>query len=416
MLYASPNIATSQRLVPLNVGTPTFQRAPGEATGTFAIEIAMDELAYKLQMDPIALRLKNYAEVDPTSKKKFTSKHLRECYEQGAQKFGWNKRNPEPRSTRDGRYLLGWGMATATYPANSAPAMCLVRLRPDGRVLVASGTQDLGTGMYTIMAQVAAATLKLPMDRIDAKLGDTDYPKAPVSGGSMSSASVTPAVQAACQQVILKLLTLATSDEQSPFHNAQPDELEFTNGKIVAKKNHARAESYLELIARNGHQPIAATAAAQPDNNAEQYSAHSFGAVFAEVAVDEAVGMPRMRRVVGIYDIGTLLNERTGHSQLIGGIVWGVSLALAEATHIDTRNGRAVNNNLAEYHVPVNLDIGEIDVSVIGIPDKVFNTIGARGIGEIGITGSGAAIANAIYHATGKRIRKAPITPDLLMA
>jgi xanthine dehydrogenase YagR molybdenum-binding subunit len=254
------------------------------------------------------------------------------------------------------------------------------------------------------------------MDRIDAKLGDTDYPKAPVSGGSMSSASVMPAVQAACQQAILKLLTLATSDEQSPFHNAQPDELEFTDGRIVAKKDHARTESYLDLIARNGHQPIAATAAAQPDNSAEQYSAHSFGAVFAEVAVDEAVGMPRVRRIVAVYDIGTLLNEKTGHSQLIGGIVWGVSLALAEATHIDPRNGRAVNNNLAEYHVPVNLDIGEIDVSTIGIPDKVFNTIGARGIGEIGITGAGAAIANAVYHATGKRIRKAPITPDLLMA
>ncbi|MGC2300157.1 MAG: xanthine dehydrogenase family protein molybdopterin-binding subunit [Acidobacteriaceae bacterium] len=416
MLYASPNITTSQRLVPLNVGTPTFQRAPGESTGTFALEIAMDELAYKLQMDPIALRLKNYAEVDPTSKKKFTSKHLRACYEQGAQKFGWGKRNPEPRTTRDGRYFVGWGMATATYPANRAPAMCLVRLLPDGHVLVASGTQDLGTGMYTVMAQVAAATLKLPMDRIDAKLGDTEYPKAPVSGGSMSSASVTPAVQAACQQVILKLLTLATRDEESPFHNAQPDELEFTDGQVVAKKNHARAESYLDLIARNGHQPIEATASAQPDNSAEQYSAHSFGAVFAEVAVDESIGMPRVRRVVAVYDIGTLLNEKTGHSQLIGGIVWGVSLALAEVTHIDPRYGRAVNNNLAEYHVPVNLDIGAIEVSTIGIPDKVFNPVGARGIGEIGITGSGAAVANAIYHATGKRIRKAPITPDMLMA
>jgi xanthine dehydrogenase YagR molybdenum-binding subunit len=266
------------------------------------------------------------------------------------------------------------------------------------------------------MTQVAAATLKLPMDRIDAKLGDTDLPKAPVSGGSMSSASVMPAVQAACQQVILKLLTLATCDEQSPFHNARADDLEFTGGKIVAKTDHGRAEPYLDLLARNGHQPIEATAAGQPDDSTGQYSAHSFGAVFAEVAVDEAVGMPRVRRVVGVYDVGTLLNERTGHSQLIGGIVWGVSLALTEATHIDPRYGRAVNNNLAEYHVPVNLDIGAIDVSVIGIPDKLFNPLGARGIGEIGITGCGAAIANAVYHATGKRIREAPITPDLLMA
>lgn len=415
MLYASPNIATAQRLVPLNVGTPTFQRAPGESTGTFALEIAMDELACKLQMDPVALRLKNYAEADPTSRKKFTSKHLRECYEQGAQKFGWSRRNPQPRSTRDGRYLLGWGMATATYPANRMAAMCLVRLQPDGRVLVASGTQDLGTGTYTIMAQVAAATLKMPMDRIDSKLGDTDFPKAPVSGGSMSAASVMPAVQAACQQAILKLLTLAGSDQQSPFHQIQPDELEFRDGKVVSKKDPSRSESYVDLLARHGGQPISATAAAQPDSDAEQYSAHSFGAVFAEVAVDQTIGMPHVRRVVGVYDIGTLLNEKTGRSQLIGGIVWGVSLALEEATHIDPRYGRAVNNNLAEYHVPVNRDIGAIDVSVINTPDKVFNPLGARGIGEIGITGSGAAVANAIYHATGKRIRKAPITPDLLI-
>ena len=416
MLYASPNITTSQRLVPLNVGTPTFQRAPGEATGTFALEIAMDELACKLNMDPVALRLKNYAEKDPTTTKAFTSKHLRECYQRGAERFGWAKRNTQPRSTREGYQLIGWGMATATYPANRSAAMCLVRFEPDGHVTVASGTQDLGTGTYTIMAQVAAATLKLPIDKVDAKLGDTTLPKAPVSGGSMSAASVTPAVQAACEQVLLKLLTLATTNAQSPFHGAQPDELAFSNGNIFRKSAPHRSESYLALMARNGNQPISATASAQPDPDTEQLSAHSFGAVFAEVAVDEAIGMPQVRRVVAVYDVGTLLNEKTGYSQFIGGIVWGVSLALHEAAHVDPRDGRIVNNNLAEYHVPVNADIGNIDVSVIGIPDKKFNPLGARGIGEIGITGSGAAVANAIYHATGKRIRQAPITPDLLMA
>ena len=416
MLYASPNISTSQKLVPLNVGTPTFQRAPGESTGTFALEIAMDELAYKLKMDPIQLRLKNYAQIDPTSSKPFSSKQLKECYEQGAERFGWTKRNPQPRSHREGHSLIGYGMATATYPANRSAAMAMVRFEPNGRVTVACGSQDLGTGTYTIMAQVAAVTLNLPIKLIDAQLGDSRMPKAPVSGGSQSAASVTPAVQAAARQAQLKLLTLASGDASSPVHGVSTHELDFKNGKIFRKTNPAESESYTALLARNGNQPVSATAAAQPDQDIEQFSTHSWGAVFAEVAVDEAFGMPHVRRVVAVYDIGTLLSGKTGKSQLIGGIVWGVGLALFESTHTDSRNGRPVNNNLAEYHVPVNADIGEIDVSVLNIPDKKFDPLGARGIGEIGITGAGAAVANAIYHATGKRIREAPITPDKLMS
>ncbi len=416
MLYGCPNIATSQKLVPLNVGTPTFQRAPGEATGTFALEIAMDELAYKLNMDPVELRLKNYAEIDPTDSKHFSSKHLKECYQQGAERFGWAKRNPQPRSHREGDNLIGYGMATATYPANRSEAMALVQFEPNGRVTVASGSQDLGTGTYTIMAQVAAATLKLPIDVIDARLGDTRLPKAPVSGGSQSAASVCPAVQAAAQQAQLKLLTLAGSGASSPFHGASLEDLDFKDGNIFRKSKSDDSIHYTKLLTANGNQPVGATASAQPDQDAEQYSLHSWGAVFAEVAVEEAYGMPHVRRVVAVYDVGTLLSGKTGRSQLIGGIVWGVSLALHESTHIDARDGRPVNNNLAEYHVPVNADIGEIDVSCLNIPDKKFDPLGARGIGEIGITGAGAAVANAIYHATGKRIREAPITPDKLMA
>ncbi len=416
MLYASPNIATSQKLVPLTVGTPTFQRAPGEATGTFALEVALDELACRLNMDPVELRLKNYAQTDPTSHKAFSSKHLRECYARGSERFGWAKRNPQSRSLKDGHHWIGWGMATATYPANRSAASASVTFEPDGRVTVVSGSQDLGTGTYTIMAQVAAATLNLPIGQIDAKLGDTTMPKAPVSGGSQSAASVTPAVQAAAQQAQLKLFTLAANDPHSPFHGAQPAELELDNGRIHRKAHAGDSESFTELLARNGGQPLGATATSQPEQDAEQYSAHSFGAVFAEVAVDESLGMPHVRRITAVYDIGTLLSGKTGKNQLIGGIVWGVSLALHEATHIDGKTGRAVNNNLAEYHVPVNADIGEIDVSCLDIPDKKFNPLGARGIGEIGITGVAAAVANAIYHATGKRIRETPITPDLLMA
>ena len=416
MLYASPNIETSQKLVALNVGTPTFQRAPGEATGTFALEIAMDELAEKLKMDPIALRLKNYARRDPTSRKDFSSKHLQECYARGASRFGWSKRSSKPRSTREGHLLVGMGMATATYSANRSAAMAMVRFEQNGRITVASGTQDLGTGTYTIMAQVAAAALDLPIGMIDAKLGDSELPKAPVSGGSQSTASVMPAVQAAAEQAKLKLFTAMVSDTTTPFHDAQPEDLDFKGGKIFLKKSPSGASvAYPDYVAKAG-QAISAMGSAQPEQDTEQFSTHSWGAVFAEVAVDETLGMPHVRRVTAVYDIGTLLNEKTGKSQLIGGIVWGVSLALHESTHIDMRSGRPVNANLAEYHVPVNADIGEIDVSVLNIADKKFNPLGARGIGEIGITGTAAAVANAIYNATGKRLRDAPITPDKLMA
>ncbi|MGH9529719.1 MAG: xanthine dehydrogenase family protein molybdopterin-binding subunit [Terriglobales bacterium] len=416
ILYACPNVATSHRLVPLNLGTPTFQRAPGEATGTFALEVAMDELAYKLNMDPLQLRLANYADEDPQSKKPFSGKHLRECYAQGAEKFGWSRRNPEPRSTKDGELLIGWGMATATYPGNRAPASALVRFQPNGRVLVASGTQDLGTGTYTIMSQVASDALGIPIKLIDVKLGDTNLPKAPVSGGSMSAASVTPAVKAAATQARLKILTMAANDPQSSLHGADVEELDFKDGKVFRKSSPDQAESFTAIIARNGSQAIEATAEAQPEQDAQRFSAHSFGAVFAEVSVDPDLGIARVRRVVGVYDIGKLLNKKTGASQFIGGIVWGISIALFEEVHVDPHTGRIVNANLAEYHVPVNADIPEIDVSVIDIPDMNFNPLGARGIGEIGITGVAGAVANAIYHATGKRLRDVPITPDKLIA
>jgi xanthine dehydrogenase YagR molybdenum-binding subunit len=416
VLYASPAIETSQRLVALNVGTPTFQRAPGESTGTFALEIAMDELAEKLKMDPIQLRLKNYAEKDPTSNKAFSSKNLRQCYEQAADRFGWSKRNPQPRSMKQGHELIGWGMATATYSANRSAASARVSFEPSGRVSVACGSQDLGTGTYTIMAQIAAATLKLPIEIIDAKLGDSTMPKSPVSGGSQTSASIGPAVQAAAQQAQLALFAAAAGDKNSLFYNAPPQDLQFENGVVTWKSKPGANADFKEIISRNGNQPIGATASAEPDQDAQQCSTHSWGAVFAEVSVDETLGMARARRIVGIYDVGTLLNEKTGKSQLLGGIIWGVSLALHEEAHLDLRSGRIVNNNLAEYHFPVNADIGEIEVAALNIPDTKFNPLGSRGIGEIGITGAAAAVANAIYHATGKRLRSAPITPDQLMA
>jgi xanthine dehydrogenase YagR molybdenum-binding subunit len=381
VMYACPNVSTMHRLVQLNLGTPTYARAPGVATGTYAIEVAMDELAYALRMDPVALRQANYAEVDPHSKLPFTAKHLDECYSRGAERFGWSKRSPEPGSMREeGSGLrIGWGLATETYPANRRPASALVRMKPDGRVLVASGTHEIGGGTYSILTQVAAETLGISPDRIDVQLGDTLLPDAPISAGSMTTASVAPAVQAAATQLKAKLQARNAGSDSNP-------------------------SEVIEAVAKVG-----------PDETLKQKaSSHSFGAVFAEVAVDPELGTVKVRRIVAVYDVGKVLNEQTGRSQFIGGIIWGISLALHENTLVDARTGRVANGNLSEYHVPVNADIGEIDVSALNIPDTVFNSVGVRGIGEIGITGTAAAISNAVFHATGIRVRDLPITLDKL--
>jgi xanthine dehydrogenase YagR molybdenum-binding subunit len=415
VMYACPNVETISRLVPLNLGTPTYMRAPGVATGTYALEVAMDELAYKLNMDPLALRLANYSEVDPHSKKPFTEKSLRQCYSRAAERFGWARRKPEPRSMRDGSTLIGWGMATETYPGKGLPCAAMVRLRPDGSVLVASGTQEIGNGIYTVMTQVAADTLGLSEERIEARLGDTLLPEAPISAGSMSTVSVGPAVQAAAADARRKLLELAANDARSPVHGAPVEELEFRDGKVFLKPSPQKAEAFTALLARNGNQPIEGTAQLKPQPVQKEYSCHSFGAVFAEVAVDADLGMTRVRRVVAVFDVGKIMNAKLARSQFIGGIVWGVGLALYEDSHVDSRYGRITNANFADYLVPVNADIGEIDVTALDIPDTKLDSLGARGIGEIGITGTGAAIANAIYHATGKRVRDLPITPDKLL-
>lgn len=415
VMYACPNVATIHRLVQLNMGTPTYMRAPGVATGTYAVEVAMDELAYELKMDPLQLRLLNYTDVDPHTKIPFTEKHLRECYSQAAERFGWSKRNHEPRSMRDGSQLIGWGMATETYPGKNLPSGALVRLQPDGRILVAAGSQEIGTGMYTVMTQVAADVLGISPSLIDARLGDTNYPEAPISAGSMSTASVGPAVQQAAIQVRQKLLQMAIGDSRSPIYGAGPEDADLKDGKIFLKSAPGKSEPYSTFILRNGNQPIEAIAKVKPQLNEKEFSCHSFGAIFAEVAVDPDLGMVRTRRIIAVYDVGKVINEKLARSQFIGGIVWGVSLALHEDTAVDPRNGRIMNANLADYHVPVNADIGEIDVSAIDIPDPRLDSLGARGIGEIGITGTGAAIANAIFHATGKRVRDLPITPDKLI-
>ena len=415
VMYSCPNVATIHRLVPLNLGTPTYMRAPGVATGTYAVEVAMDELAYELEMDPLQLRLINYTDVDPHTKVPFSEKNLRECYSRAAERFGWSKRSHGPQTMREGKLAIGWGMATETYPGKNLPAAALVRLQPDGALIVASGTQEIGNGIYTVMTEVAADTLKMSPRLVTAILGDTNLPPAPISAGSMTTASVGPAVREAALRLRSQLIALATQDVQSPVHGASESDVEIQDGKISLKSAPGRAETLNSLLARHGNQPIEARAQVKPEVNNDQYSVHSFGAVLAEVAVDPDVRMVRVRRVVAVFDVGKVLNEKLGRSQFIGGIVWGISLALFEDTHVDWRNGRITNANLADYLVPVNRDIGEIDVSALDVPDTKLDSLGARGIGEIGITGTGAAVANAIFHATGRRVRDLPITPDKLL-
>jgi xanthine dehydrogenase YagR molybdenum-binding subunit len=415
MLYACPNLYTRQSLVRLDVPTPTFQRAPGESTGTFALESAMDELAYALKMDPVALRLANYAEVDPQDGKPWSSKTLRECYRQAAARFGWRKRRPEPRSMRDGRALVGWGMATATYPANQSPSAAVARLRPDGTALVQAGTQDIGTGTYTIMAQIAADALGMPVERVTFDLGDTAMPETPVSGGSQTASSTGSAVKGACADLRDKLMAMAVADAESPLQGLAVAEVDAVDGALVAKSDSGRRDPYADIVSRSKEPEVTAQFQTQTKDDRKRFSTHSFGAQFVEVAIDQDLPEVRVRRVVSAFAAGKILNAKTARSQFIGGIVWGIGLALTEDTVRDARSARVVTRDLADYHVPVNLDVPAIDVISIHEDDPHVNEIGAKGIGEIGITGIGAAIANAVYHATGRRVRELPITPDKLL-
>ena len=414
ILYSCPQLRTTHRVVPLNVGTPTFQRAPGHATGTFALESAIDELAVALRMDPIELRLRNEPAMDPEKHLPWSSRRLRECYESAAAAFGWSRRNAAPKSMYAGRTAIGWGVATATYPANRHAAGARARMTADGRVIVQSGTQELGTGTYTVMTQIAADALGYPLERVTFELGDSDFPEAPVSGGSQSVASVGPAVRAAALALRDKLVALAIADKESTVAGGSAADIVVDNG-LIGRRSAPQRESLAAIVTRAGGDDVVATATAQPGIEKTQYSMHSFGAVFVEVHVDRDLGEIRVPRVVARYGIGKLMNAKTGRSQLMGGVVWGLGMALMEQTMLDARTGRILNANLAEYHVPTNADIGDIDVEVIAEDDPYINPLGARGIGEIGITGVAAALANAVFHATGIRVRDLPITLDKLL-
>lgn len=435
MMYACPNFETSYKLARVNLMTSTFMRAPGEAPGMFALESGMDELAYKLGLDPIEIRLRNHADVDPSNEQQWSSKSLKQCYARGAELFGWSKRNSQPRSMRDGHILIGYGMASATYPIYPAKSSARAQVFANGSARVQSGTTDMGVGTYTIMTQVAADNLGLPVNQVRFELGDTTLPTAPTSGGSVGAGVVSSAVYMACQALRAKATSMAIQDKSSPLFGAKPEQLAIENGRLFLRDNRDQGETYAQLLTRNGLADIAATGDAQygegyssevghPESREPQqggggdrtkYSMHAFGAHFCEVRVDETLGQVRVSRWVGVHAGGRILNAKTARSQIIGGAVYGIGYALHEATHMDARYGRYVNSNLGEYHVPVNADIPDMTVEFVPEEDRHVNAMGVKGIGEIAMVGVAAAVANAIYHATGKRIRDLPITPDKLL-
>lgn len=415
MLYTSPNNSTSHRLIRANTGTPSYMRAPGEAPGTYGLEAAMDEMAYAINMDPVEFRLKNYAEQDPEKKIPWSSKSLRECYRLGAERFGWSKRTMAPRSMRDGNTLIGWGMATSVYPTRRSESSAKARLETDGSFLVDAGTQDLGTGTYTIMTEIAASVFGVPMHNVKFRLGDTILPQTPVSGGSQTAASTGSAVYEAAQALKEKLMQMAVSDPRSPLSGASAQDIVLENGRIQSRSNPSKGETLHDLLARSRQPFIEAEANSKPGPEKDQYSMYAFGAQFAEIRIDSDLGQMRVSRMVGCFAAGKILNAKTARSQFMGGMVWGIGMALLEHAVMDQRLGRWVNNNLAEYHVPVNADVPKIEAFWVDEKDEHINPIGAKGIGEIGITGATAAVANAVYHATGKRIRDLPITLDKII-
>ena len=414
LLYTCANAKYDHKLVRLDRPTSCDMRCPSAATGMYALESAMDELAVALKLDPLELRLRCYSDRDQHNDRPYSSKALRECYRQGAEAFGWNKRNPEPRSMRDDGDLVGWGMATGVWDAFQAPITVRIALSANGHAEVACATSDIGTGTYTIMAQVAADMLGLPIDNISVKLGDSTLPQSPVEGGSWIAVSVSNGIATTAGAIRDELLRLAQQIPNSPLANLAPDQVALADGMVVSRGDATRAVSIADAMRHGAVDRLVQEKATTPaQDGARASNAHS--AVFVEIKVDEQLGVIRVTRVVSAIAAGRILNTKTAGSQILGSVVWGIGMALHEETLIDHRFGRVVNANIAEYHMPVNADIHDIKVIFVDEHDN-SNPLGIKGLGEIGIVGVAAAVANAVYHATGKRVRDLPITLDKVVA
>lgn len=416
MLYPAENTKFTYELVPLDLYTPLDMRAPGGVTGVPALEIEIDELAHKVGMDPVEFRLKNYTEKDMDKDLPYSSKELRECFRQGAERFGWSRRSMQPRSMRRGHTLIGWGMATGVWDANQMFARAEAVLTVNGKLRVSSATADIGTGTYTIMTQIAADTLGMPIEDVIFRLGDTDMPVAPIEGGSWTAATVGSAVKMVCEDLGKKLFKMAQKMKNSPFADVKLEDIIFAEAHIRLKSDPSVAVSLRDIVDTNGGRAVSETSTALPDMLKQRKFARAVhSAAFVEVEVDEDFGTVRVTRAVTAVAGGRILNPKTARSQLIGGMVWGISKALEEESVLDHQFGRFMNHNLAEYHVAVNADIQDLDVIFVEENDTIVNPLGVKGLGEIGIVGMPAAVSNAVFHATGKRVRNLPITLDKLL-
>ncbi len=413
VVYACENLSTTYKVVPLDVSTPAWTRGPGESSGMFAFESAVDEMAYALNMDPLEFRRKNYATEDPDKKLPWSSKFLNECYERGAAQFGWERRNRKPGTMQDGDWLIGQGMCTGIYHARRSPTSVKAILKDDGSLTLQSATADVGPGTATIMSQIASDASGVPLEKITFELGDSHYPPAVGQFGSMTTTSVGSAVYEVCDALKGKLID-AVKTRYPKLSNTGIADYKFNEGTIsVAKESFSITHAQ---ILKEVHLPeLEIKLDAKPGEKAEKYSGYSYNATFVEVRVHAQTKQIRMHRVVSAIDAGKIMNEKTGRSQVYSGVIWGIGQALSEESVIDDRYGRWMVKDLADYHVPVHADIPEIEVIFIDKSDDVITPIGAKGLGEIPIVGFAAAVANAVYHATGIRVRDLPITPDKLL-
>lgn len=414
-LYACPNVLTISKIVPVDIGKPTWMRAPGEAPGAFALECAMDELAYEAGIDPIELRLINYAENDGRENLPWSSKALKACYEQAAKRFGWEKRKPKPGSMKKDGLLMGWGMASGMHPYYRLKASAGLSLKQDGRVSIFCGTQDIGTGTYTIMSQIASDALALPLDKISFELGDTTMPEAPLSGGSMTAATAGNAVHAVCLEALAQLKELAVNDKRSPLFGLAAADMIARDEGLYHVSDSKKGESYASILKRSGKKSLDCKASSEGGADLAKYSKYSFAAHLAEVTVDPELGIIRVTRFVSAVAAGKIINPKTAASQIKGGIIYGIGMALTEELIRDEQSGRIVNADLAEYHVPVHADVPNLDLQFVDDEDNIINPLGVKGVGEVAIIGVAPAIANAVYHACGKRVRDLPITLDKII-
>jgi xanthine dehydrogenase YagR molybdenum-binding subunit len=430
ILYATPNYSGQQRVVPVNTVTPGALRAPGKSPSAFGIESAMDELAYAVGVDPVEIRLRNYAERDHQSNKPWSTRRLREALAEGAEAFGWSKRSMAPRSMREGRQLIGWGVGLGTFPVIRNYGEAQINVTADGRIEVVSGATDIGQGTYTILAQTAADAFGVAVEDVSVRLGDSSLPGSPVAGGSKLAGVMTGAVHKAATAARDELIGLALTHPDSPFHGVAANTLTVSQGRVSPPRTESPSVSVADLMRAIGRDRLEVTRDTLPDNlqspeerlrtwstmttaigpTSGEESMHSWCAHFIEVRVDEDFGTVRVSRVVSAFDCGLLYNPKLAESQWKGGIIMGIGMALFEEGHVDARNGRVINNNLGGYLVPTNADVPDIKVISVGIPDLGASVLGGKGVGEVGIVGVAPAIANAVFHATGKRIRSLPIT------